>query len=55
MTHPHFTSVLLPPGARSFTFRSHPARFVDNRNTSPSTLHFEPGVAAYAWLLARYL
>jgi len=47
MTHPHFIAALPPIGARSFAFRSNPARFIDDRKTNPSTMRFESGVAAY--------
>ena len=49
MTHPHFTSALLPLGARSLAFRSNPARVIDDRKTNPSTMHFESAVAVQAY------
>jgi len=48
MTHPHFTPAQLPLGARSFAFRSNPARFIDDHKTNPSTVYFESAVAAEA-------
>jgi hypothetical protein len=48
MTHPHFTSALLPLGAHSLAFRSNPARVIDDRKTNPLTMHFESAVAVQA-------
>jgi len=48
MTNPHFPSALLPPGAGSLAFRSNPARVIDDRKTSPLTMHFESAVAVQA-------
>jgi hypothetical protein len=48
MTHPHFTSALLPLGARSLAFRSNSARVVDVRKTNPLAMHFESAVAVHA-------
>jgi hypothetical protein len=47
MTHPHFTSALLP-GVRSLVSRSNPARVIDDRKTNLVTMRFESAVAVHA-------